>query len=58
MTFQYKSDCGLDICLPFITVLGMSKISNNIGFDALLVFVQHQILSAKYLSVTFYSSLI
>ncbi len=31
----------------------MSKISNNIGFDALLVFVQHQILSAKYLSVTF-----
>ncbi len=27
----------------FITVLGMSKISKNIGFDALLVFEQHQI---------------
>ncbi len=37
--FQYKSDCGLDF-LTFITVLGMSKISKNIGFDALLVFVQ------------------
>ncbi len=28
------------IFLTFITVLGMSKISKNIGFDALLVFVQ------------------
>jgi len=31
--------------LPFITVLVMSKIRNNIGFDALLVFVQHHTLT-------------
>lgn len=37
--FQYKYDCGLDFFSPFITVLDMSKIRNNIGFDALLVFV-------------------
>ncbi len=38
-----KSDCGLDFFFTFITVLGMSKISKNIGFDALLVFEQDQI---------------
>ncbi len=40
--FQCKIDCGLDMFL-LLSVLGMSKISNNTGFDALLVFVQHQI---------------
>ncbi len=39
--FNIKSDSGLDIYL-LVSVLGMSKISNNIGFDALLVFVHHQ----------------
>ncbi len=37
--FQYKVIVDW-IFLTFITVLGMSKISKNIGFDALLVFVQ------------------
>ncbi len=43
LIFNIKSDCGLEFFFTFITVLGMSKISKNIGFDALLVFEQHQI---------------
>ena len=45
--FNIKSIGEWIFFLPFITVLDMSKISNNIDFDALLVFVQHQILEKK-----------
>ncbi len=41
--FQYKKWLWTGIFFTFITVLGMSKIRKNIGFDALLVFEQHQI---------------
>ncbi len=41
--FQYKKWLWTGIFFTFIIVLGMSKISKNIGFDALLVFEQHQI---------------
>ena len=43
--FQYKKLLEPRDFLPAITVLDMSKISNNIDFAALLVFVYHQILS-------------
>ncbi len=42
LIFNIKSDCGLDFFLLF-SVLGMSKIRKNIGFDAFLVFEQDQI---------------
>ncbi len=43
LIFNIKSDCGLEFFFTFITVLGMSKIRKNIGFDAFLVFEQDQI---------------
>ncbi len=39
--FNIKSDCGLDIFYHLSQ--SWTKISNNIVFDALLVFLQHQI---------------
>ncbi len=41
--FQYKKWLWTGIFFTFITVLGMSKIRKNIGFDAFLVFEQDQI---------------
>ncbi len=41
--FQYKKWLWNGFFFTFITVLGMSKIRKNIGFDAFLVFEQHQI---------------
>ncbi len=43
--FQYKKWLwtGFFFTFIFITVLGMSKIRKNIGFDAFLVFEQDQI---------------
>ncbi len=41
--FQYKKWLWTGFFFTFITVLGMSKIRKNIGFDAFLVFEQDQI---------------
>ncbi len=42
LIFNIKSD-WTGFFFTFITVLGMSKIRKNIGFDAFLVFEQDQI---------------
>ncbi len=41
--FQYKKWLWTGFFFTFITVLGMSKIRKNIGFDAFFVFEQDQI---------------